>query len=71
MMLLWREGIDVAGIAFVEDTEGWAWTSGINTISNYSPDVEQAYGLDGMGAVAERSERCLAETPAPALAPAA
>ncbi len=71
MMLLRREGIGVAGIAFVADAEGWAWTSDINTISKHSPDVEQAHGPDGMGAVAQRAGRCLAEATAPALAPAA
>jgi len=63
--LLRREGIDVAGIEFVEDAEGRAWTYDINTTSNYSPDVEQAHGLDGMGAVATLVERCLEEATAP------
>ncbi len=59
--LLLREGIDMAGIEFVEDAEGRAWTYDINTTTNYSPDVEQAHGLGGMGAVAALTERCLAD----------
>ncbi|NBB84804.1 MAG: alpha-L-glutamate ligase [Bacteroidetes bacterium] len=67
--LLQREGIDMAGIEFVEDAAGRTWTYDINTTSNYSPDVEQAHGLDGMGAVAALTERCLAQARAPAEAP--
>ena len=67
--LLQREGIDMAGIEFVEDAEGRTWTYDINTTSNYSPDVEQAHDVDGMGAVAALTERCLAQARTPSEAP--
>lgn len=54
-----REGIDVAGIEFVEDPDGWLWTYDVNVTTNYSPDVEQRHGVSGMGAVAELVNRRL------------
>lgn len=48
-----REQIDVAGIEFIEDEDGVAWTYDVNGTTNYSPDVEAAHDLSGMAAIAE------------------
>jgi hypothetical protein len=54
--LMQREGIDVAGIEFVEDEQGRRFTYDINGTTNYNADVEGQHGLHGMGAVARLVE---------------
>ncbi|MEO1512762.1 MAG: alpha-L-glutamate ligase, partial [Planctomycetota bacterium] len=46
------EGIEIAGIEFIEDAEGKRWTYDVNCNTNYSPSVEANHGLDGAAAVA-------------------
>ena len=45
-------GLDIAGIEFVEDHNGRRITYDVNANTNYSPGVEERYGLDAWGAVA-------------------
>ncbi len=45
-------GLDIAGIEFVEDRNGRRVTYDVNANTNYSPGVEERYGLDAWGAVA-------------------
>ncbi|WP_240316347.1 hypothetical protein [Salinibacter ruber] len=52
-----REQIDIAGIEFIEDTEGQIWTYDINGTTNYSPEVENEHDLSGMAAVADLLKR--------------
>jgi len=52
-----RETIDVAGIEFIEDPQGRTWTYDVNGTTNYSPDVEEKHGHDGMAAVATLLKR--------------
>ena len=52
-----REQIDIAGIEFIEDTEGQIWTYDINGTTNYSPEVENKHDLSGMAAVADLLKR--------------
>lgn len=46
------EGIEVAGIEFVEDAEGRRYTYDINGTTNYNSEVGRAVGVDGMREVA-------------------
>ena len=50
-------GIDLAGIEFIEDRYGNKITYDINGTTNYSPAVEEHHGLNGMGAVVRLLER--------------
>jgi len=50
-------GLDLAGIEFVEDAEGRRYTYDINGTTNYNGDVEAQHGLSGMGALAALAER--------------
>jgi glutathione synthase/RimK-type ligase-like ATP-grasp enzyme len=52
-----RNGIDVAGIEFVEDENGVRYTYDINGTTNFNADVEAKHGLSGMGAIARLLER--------------
>ncbi|KZD07396.1 ATP-grasp domain-containing protein [Oceanibaculum pacificum] len=45
-------GIDVAGIEYVLDAEGVAFTYDVNTNTNYNPDAERVAGKYGMKALA-------------------
>ncbi len=54
--------IDLAGIEFIEDRFGNKITYDINGTTNYSPGVEEKYGLNGMAAVARFLERELARS---------
>lgn len=45
-------GIDIAGLEFIEDKNGNKITYDINCTTNYSPGVEDAHGLNGMAAIA-------------------
>lgn len=47
-----QAGLDIAGIEFIEDAEGRAWTYDVNGTTNYNPDVEAAAGESGADAVA-------------------
>lgn len=55
--LLDNNGIDVAGIEFVEDADGVRYTYDINGTTNFNSEVEAQHGLDGMGAIAKLVER--------------
>ena len=53
-----RNGIEVAGIEMIIDTNGETWAYDVNTNTNYNPDAEADAGLtntnrSGMGALAE------------------
>ena len=45
-------GIEVAGIEFISDGAGTAYTYDINTNTNYNPDAEDRAGRSAMGALA-------------------
>lgn len=51
--------LDVAGIEFIEDEHGNKITYDVNGTTNYSPSVEAAYGLDGMGALVAMIQQTL------------
>lgn len=46
-----HHNVDVAGIEFIEDTDGNQITYDINCTTNYSPGVEEQHGLNGMAAI--------------------
>lgn len=50
--LMKAEGLDAAGIEFVEDRAGNRYVYDINGTTNYNGDVEAEHGLSGMGAIA-------------------
>src|SRR5262245_19370331 len=45
-------GIDVAGIEFISDTDGAVYTYDVNTNTNYHPDAEARAGRSGMDTLA-------------------
>ena len=45
-------GIEIAGIEFIVDADGTAYTYDVNTNTNYNPDAEAAAGVSGMAAIA-------------------
>jgi hypothetical protein len=47
-----QNGIDLAGIEFIEDCQGNKITYDVNGTTNYAPGVEERHGLNGMAAVA-------------------
>ncbi len=49
--ILVREGIEIAGIEFVEDAEGRRFTYDINGTTNYNQALGDEIGVDGMGEV--------------------
>lgn len=51
------EGLDVAGIEFVEDADGVRYTYDVNGTTNYNAEVEATHGLHGMGAIADLIRR--------------
>jgi hypothetical protein len=55
-----REGIDLAGIEFVEDAQGRRWTYDVNGTTNFNQALEARHGLDGWAAVAALAEARLA-----------
>ena len=59
--MMQAEGIDVAGIEFVEDEAGERYTYDINGTTNYNGDVERAHGKHGMGAIADLCARLAAD----------
>jgi glutathione synthase/RimK-type ligase-like ATP-grasp enzyme len=50
-------GLDLAGIEFIEDCNGRKVTYDVNGTTNYSPAVEERNGLNGMAAVASLLRR--------------
>jgi hypothetical protein len=48
-----REQIDVAGIEFIEDADGRAWTYDVNGTTNYNPAIEAAAPRSAWDAVAD------------------
>jgi glutathione synthase/RimK-type ligase-like ATP-grasp enzyme len=46
-----QNGIDLAGIEFIEDRHGNQITYDVNGTTNYAPGVEERHGLNGMAAV--------------------
>lgn len=46
------EGIEIAGIEFVEDDQGRRYTYDINGTTNYNESLGEEIGVDGMGEVA-------------------
>ncbi len=57
LALIQGEGIDVAGIEFVEDAEGNRYTYDINGTTNYSGVLGEAIGVEGMREVARWIKR--------------
>lgn len=53
--------IGVAGIEFIVDRQGKAWTYDVNTNTNYNPDAEARAGKFGMKAIARHLARLLSE----------
>ena len=45
-------GIGIAGVEFIEDAAGNAYTYDVNTNTNYNPEAEAAAGMYGMRAIA-------------------
>jgi len=46
-----ESGLDIAGIEFIEDQKGSKITYDVNANTNYSPGVEERYGLSGWAEV--------------------
>jgi glutathione synthase/RimK-type ligase-like ATP-grasp enzyme len=63
-----HNGLDLAGIEFIEDQQGNKITYDVNGTTNYAPGVEERHGLNGMAAVVRLLARELraAERQAPA-----
>jgi hypothetical protein len=59
-------GIGIAGIEFIADAQGRAYTYDVNTNTNYNPDAEAKDGRRGMQAIALHLKRLLAERYGPA-----
>ena len=59
--------IGVAGIEFIEDAQGRAFTYDVNTNTNYNPDAEAKDGRRGMQAIALRLKHLLVDRYASAL----
>ncbi|BBK37885.1 glutathione synthase [Allostella sp. ATCC 35155] len=53
--------IGVAGIEFIVDRQGKAWTYDVNTNTNYNPDAEARAGRYGMRAIARHLAGLLAQ----------
>jgi glutathione synthase/RimK-type ligase-like ATP-grasp enzyme len=62
--------IDVAGVEFIADAAGHAFTYDINTNTNYNPDAEAKDGRSGMRTIAAYLTRLLTERYRPAPQPA-
>ncbi len=58
------EGIDVAGIEFVEDAAGQRYTYDINGTTNYNSAVGRAAGIDGMREIARYAKHLATASPA-------
>jgi RimK-like ATP-grasp domain len=62
-LLCAAEGIDMAGIEFVEDAQGRRYTYDINANTNYSGLLGQRIGIDGMREVARWLRASVAAAP--------
>jgi hypothetical protein len=51
--------IGIAGVEFIVDERGRAFTYDVNTNTNYNPDAEAKDGRRGMGAIADYLGRLL------------
>ena len=51
--MLKTNDIEVAGIEFIQDTDGQAYVYDINTNTNYNSDAEETAGLSAMGQLAD------------------
>ena len=58
--LMEANAIDVAGIEFVESSDGLRYTYDINTTTNYNTDVESQLGIRGMATVVDLASKLLA-----------
>jgi len=58
--------IGIAGIEFIADAQGRAYTYDVNTNTNYNPDAETKDGRRGMQAIALHLKRLLVERYGPA-----
>ena len=72
MIPAWQSFLDandigVAGIEFIEDAQGRAFTYDVNTNTNYNPDAEAKDGRRGMQAIALRLKHLLVDRYASAL----
>jgi len=54
--------IGIAGVEFIVDEHGRAFTYDVNTNTNYNPDAEAKDGRRGMGAIADHLGRLLAHS---------
>jgi hypothetical protein len=54
--------IGIAGVEFIVDERGRAFTYDVNTNTNYNPDAEAKDGRRGMGAIADHLGRLLARS---------
>ena len=52
-----EEGVEIAGIEFVEDAQGHRYTYDINGTTNYNQTLGAQLGIDGMGEVARYVRR--------------
>ncbi len=62
-----ENGLDIAGIEFIEDRYGNKITYDVNANTNYSPGVEECYGLNGWAKVVaflERELKAIERSPA-------
>lgn len=62
--------IGIAGIEFITDADGRAYTYDVNSNTNYNSDAEAVAGLSGMAAIADHLGRELTALTAPRLAAA-
>ena len=60
-----REGLDVAGIEFIEDAQGRRYTYDINGTTNYNSAVERAVGINGMREIARHIRGLVTQQSAP------
>ncbi|MEE2877176.1 MAG: alpha-L-glutamate ligase [Candidatus Neomarinimicrobiota bacterium] len=58
--LMDQNKIDVAGIEFVQSSDGRRYTYDINTTTNYNSDVEAQLGINGMASVVDLASELLA-----------
>jgi hypothetical protein len=58
-MFMRRNDIDIAGIEFIVDADGTAFTYDINTNTNYNPAAEALAKRNGMVAIANHLQKHL------------
>ncbi|MCY3612482.1 MAG: hypothetical protein OXH51_13205, partial [Gemmatimonadetes bacterium] len=61
--LCMEEGIEIAGIEFVEDARGNRYTYDINGTTNYNQALGSMMGVDGMRVVARYVRRMAGTSP--------